>query len=107
MPFWFGDFVPQAAISSARVTAFEPIPAVLAIAKENFESCGLSDVNLLPYALSNEEKSATFYVSNNNPMGSSLENRYEGTGDEIAPFVVQCQKLSTYLKEPLNYSNWT
>ena len=87
---------------NAKVTAFEPVPEIFAVAKQNFESCGLKDVTLLPYALSNEEQTATLHVSNNNPMGSSLENRYEGTDDTITPIEVQCKKLSSYLQQPVD-----
>lgn len=87
----------------AEVVAFEPIPEVFALAQENFESAGLQGVRLLPYALSDEETTATFYVSKRHPMGSSLTDRYSKSDGAVEAIEVQCKLLSSYLDQKVDF----
>ncbi len=87
----------------ARITAFEPHPALRAIAEENKSRNGWDDVEILPLALAAARGEATFHVSENWSMAGSLVERRAGLGDEVSTVSVNCVPLSDYLREPVDF----
>jgi FkbM family methyltransferase len=96
--YYFKSLYPQ-----ARITAFEPHPALRVIAEENRSRNGWDDVEILPYALAAARGEATFHVSENWSMAGSLVERRAGLGDEVTAITVPCVPLSDYLRGPVDF----
>jgi len=89
--------------SQARITAFEPHPALRAMAEENAARNGWEDVEILPHALAANCGEATFYTSATWSMAGSLVDRRAGQGDEVSAISVSCVPLSDYLRDPVDF----
>lgn len=96
--YYFKNLYPN-----ARITGFEPIPALRKLAMDNIQRSGFDDVEILPYALSAEDKQTTFYISKEYSMAGSLVDRRRLMGDEVSEITVTCKKLSEYLNEPIHF----
>ncbi len=96
--YYFKSLYPQ-----SRITAFEPHPALRAIAEENKSRNGWDDVEILPHALAAARGEATFHVSENWSMAGSLLERRAGLGDEVTAITVPCVPLSDYLRGPVDF----
>lgn len=88
---------------NARITAFEPEPALRAMAEANVARNGYKDVSVLPYALAGVQESATFYVSDTWSMAGSLSDRRAQLGDGVREISVECVPLSDYLDGPVDF----
>jgi FkbM family methyltransferase len=87
----------------ARITGFEPVPALNSLARENVLSSGYANVEILPYALSDKQGTSTFKISRSDSMAGSLTSRRRLMGDDIIEIKVECSPLSTYLHEPVHF----
>ncbi len=87
----------------ARITAFEPHPALRAMAEENVSRNGWDDVEILPHALAAARGEAVFHISETWSMAGSLVERRAGQGDEVSTVSVSCVPLSDYLREPVDF----
>ncbi len=87
----------------SRVTAFEPLPRMNAMAQRNIEANQMRGVELLPFALSDTDGETTFNISESDSMAGSLTERRRDLGDHLVPVPVQCRKLSTWLDEPVHF----
>ncbi len=87
----------------ARITAFEPLPRLHAMAKRNAESNAYRNVDVLPYALGASDAEVTFHVSDSDSMAGSLTERRRDIGDHLVPITVEGRRLSAYLDEPVHY----
>jgi len=96
--YYFKSLYPQ-----ARITGFEPVPALRELALENARRNGYRDVEILPYALSDVDKVTTFIVSNTDSMAGSLTKRRRVAGDEVSEIEVECRRLSEFLQEPVHF----
>jgi FkbM family methyltransferase len=83
---------------SSKITVFEPDPETRQILKENISK--LTNINIEPYALSNEESVVDFYSNEINPGGSSLyaKSQQNKTPKKIS---VRCKKLSDYIDKEI------
>lgn len=88
---------------SARITAFEPDPALYTLAAENVEKNDWTDVELLPFALAGKRQNAPFHISEAWSMAGSLNDRRARLGDKVRTITVQCVPLSDYLREPVDF----
>jgi len=88
---------------NARIIGFEPILKLREMAIDNIKENGYFDVEVLPYALSDENKVASFIVSKTDSMAGSLTERRRIAGDEVFEIKVQCRKISGFLKEPIHF----
>lgn len=86
----------------ATVTAFEPNPPMREIAMKNINNCGFDKVEILPYALSDAEKTVSFFIHKNDTMAASLEIQQRG-GEEGEMIDVECRKLSDWLDQPVDF----
>ena len=96
--YYFKSIYPE-----ARITAFEPHPALRAMAEENVTRNGWEDVEILPHALAATRGEATFHVSETWSMAGSLVERRAGLGDEVSAISVSCVPLSDFLREPVDF----
>lgn len=96
--YYFKNLYPK-----ARITCFEPVPAMRELALENVRENGFSNVEILPYALADEDKTSTFLISNTYSMAGSLTERRRIAGDDIIEIDVECHRLSKYLQEPVHF----
>lgn len=96
--YYFKTLYPQ-----AKVTAFEPVPQLRALAESNMALNGFTDVEILPFALSERRETRTFFVSDSYSMAGSLADRREAAGDTVHTIEVECVPLSAYLQEPVHY----
>lgn len=87
----------------SRITAFEPLPRMNAMAQRNIEMNQIRGVELLPYALSDNDGETTFNISESDSMAGSLTERRRDLGDHLVPVAVQCRKLSAWLDEPVHF----
>jgi len=87
----------------SRITAFEPMPRMNAMAQRNIDANQLRGVELLPYALSDSDGEAAFNISESDSMAGSLTERRRDVGDHLVPVTVQCRKLSAWLDEPVHF----
>lgn len=78
----------------ARITCFEPDPAIFAMLEENLARNGLSDVRLIKAGLSGEAGEVSF-----TPDGTS-GGQVVSSGGEIR---VRVERLSDYLDEPVDF----
>jgi FkbM family methyltransferase len=78
----------------ARITCFEPDPAIAAILRENVEMNGLSDVEVVTAALADERGDASFL-----PDDADGGRVVTAGGDET----VRAVPLSDYLGEPVDF----
>lgn len=88
---------------NARITAFEPNPALRAMLEGNIARNNYRDVTVVPCALAGEETTATFHISEQWSMAGSLSDRraqHAGAGSTIQ---VDCVPLSSYLDEPVDF----
>jgi FkbM family methyltransferase len=88
---------------NARITAFEPVPALRDMALANCAANGFTNVEILPYALAPESGKAVFHVSDTYSMAGSLVERRRAAGDEVQTIEVACRPLSVYLDEPVDF----
>lgn len=66
--------------ASARVLAFEPLPAVYALLEKNVRENAIDNIHTFPFALSTEEGEAAFYMIREGNLGaSSFDRRSENT----------------------------
>jgi FkbM family methyltransferase len=65
------------ATQAATVHAFEPVPTILALLKQNVQVNGLSHVHVHPIALSDSEGTATIYMNQSGNMGASSFDQRE------------------------------
>lgn len=93
----------KALYPSARITAFEPVPAIRQLAEQNVELNGWTDVEILPYALAENDGTTTFYLSKEYPLAGTLTRRRHEMGDTIEETEVECRRLSPYLDEPVHF----
>jgi FkbM family methyltransferase len=96
--YYFKWIYPQ-----ARITAFEPHPALRAMAEENVARNGWDDVEVLPHALAPTGGEAAFHVSETWSMAGSLLERRAKLGDEVSTISVSCVPLGNYLREPVDF----
>jgi FkbM family methyltransferase len=96
--YYFKSLYPK-----ARITGFEPVPALLRLAHENVRSSGYVNVEILPYAISDKQETAIFTISRTDSMAGSLTSRRRVMGDDVLEIKVQCRPLSTYLHEPVHF----
>jgi FkbM family methyltransferase len=96
--FYFKTLYPK-----ARITAFEPVPALHALARENMAANGFADVEVLPCALTPEGGPVTFHVSPEDSMAGSITTRRESLGDTTERIEVESRRLSEFLTEPVDY----
>jgi len=96
--YYFKNLYPK-----AKITGFEPVPALQKLACENVKTNGYSNVNILPYALSDKQGPASFIISNQDSMAGSLTERRVIRGDDVTEITVKRRRLSTYLKEPVHF----
>lgn len=87
----------------ARITAFEPDPGNRAIAEENIARNGLTDVEVLPYAIAANAGTAQFHVPKGFSMAGSLTERRKVLGNETECIEVECVPLSRYLGERIDF----
>jgi len=87
----------------ARITAFEPAPDLFALAQENVVRNNYTDVEVLPYALSDTDEDAVFLISERDSMAGSLTTRRKTAGDSVKEITVPCRRLSLYLAEPVHF----
>lgn len=96
--YYFKTLYPE-----ARITAFEPVPHLRALAEENAALNGFTDVEILPFALSDKRETRTFFVSETYSMAGSLAERRAAAGDALHTIEVECVPLSGYLREPVHF----
>ncbi len=87
----------------ARITAFEPVPALRKLSEENAKRNEFADVEVLPYALSGDEGEAVFYVSEEYPLANTLTKRRHEMGDTLSEIKVEKRTLSNYLDRPVDF----
>jgi FkbM family methyltransferase len=89
---------------AARITSFEPLPDSFALATRNVENAEFTDVEVLPYALSDQCGESTFFSSRLEPMGGSLTERRKDFEDEVlGEHRVVTRRLSDYLTAPVDF----
>lgn len=86
----------------ARILGFEPVPRLHELATQNVRRNHLADVEILPYALWDEEGKGTFYVSPRDSMAGSLTTRRRVAGDDTSEIEARLCRLSDYLDEPVH-----
>ncbi len=101
--FGMGLYYFVAQYPGARITAFEPDPGNFEVLSENASRNGWKGVELLPYALSEEDGTRTLYRSEKFSMASSLSDRRKHFGESLESTEVQCRRLSPYLREPIDF----
>ena len=87
----------------SRITAFEPLPRLNAMAQRNIDTNHFRSVDLLPYALNNVDGETTFHISESDSMAGSLTERRRESGEHLVPLTVPCRKLSAWLDEPVHF----
>lgn len=87
----------------ARITAFEPAPDLCALAQENLARNNYTDVEVLPYALSDTDEDAVFLISERDSMAGSLTARRQVAGDAVREITVPCRRLSLYLTAAVHF----
>ncbi|MBX3176576.1 MAG: FkbM family methyltransferase [Candidatus Hydrogenedentes bacterium] len=87
----------------ARITAFEPVPELCDLARENVARNGWEDVEILPFALASAAGRATFHRSRSWSMAGSLSAHRAEMGDALEPIEVECTRLSGYLRGPVDF----
>ncbi len=85
----------------ARITAFEPDPAVLPYLKENIEQNNLDDVTVEAAAVSSDVKDMAFVADGK--YSSSLTQYATSTIREATSIKVRCVRLCDYLNEPVDF----
>lgn len=88
---------------NARITAFEPVPMLHAMATENVKTNGYTDVEILPCAVSGAEGKSRFFFSEDDSMAGSLTQRRGHMGDKVTEIEVENRRLSTFLNEPVHF----
>ena len=78
-----------------QIYAFEPVPELAEIGTLNMKNNGITNVEVIQKAVSNEDGKTTFYLSSNETM-SSLNKAINDTGKSLT---VDCVSLSTFVKE--------
>jgi FkbM family methyltransferase len=63
--------------TNAKIYAFEPLPKNLSILETNLKKYGITTVEVLPIAISDEEGKAEFYVSSGNPENAANLNEWD------------------------------
>ena len=96
--YYFKTRYPQ-----ARITGFEPDPALCALAEENVARNHYEDVTILPYALSRGRGDVPFYRSESWTMAGALDDRRSQLGDAVEAIQVETVPLSDYLDEPIDF----
>lgn len=96
--YYFKTRYPQ-----ARITGFEPDPALRALAEENVARNHYEDVSVLPYALAKERGELPFYRSESWTMAGALDDRRSQLGDAVEAIQVETVPLSDYLDEPVDF----
>ena len=96
--YYFKNLYPQ-----ARITGFEPVPELRQLALQNIRRNRYSDVEILPYALSNAVGTSRFIVSRADSMAGSLTDRRRMGGDDVTEIEVDCRLLSEFLQEPVHF----
>jgi FkbM family methyltransferase len=90
----------------ARVTAFEPVPELFNIIKMNVLSAAWNDVEVLPFALSDDDVDATdFNVSQEHSMAGSLTQRRLAPefNDHVTAIQVPTRRLSAWLGQTIDF----
>lgn len=86
----------------ARITAFEPDPAVLEYLRENLEANGVRGVEVVPAAVAARAGSATLLADAK--YASTLSEYAPGNeAAESKPVAVSCVRLRDYLGEPIDF----
>ncbi len=93
----------KARYPQARITGFEPDPALRALAEENVARNHYEDVTVLPYALAKERGELPFYRSESWTMAGALDDRRSQLGDAVEAIQVETVPLSDYLDEPVDF----
>lgn len=84
---------------SARIVAFEPSPALFAVAEENLlRRCLFTDVALHPFALHHTEGEVSFHLDSMDTMAGGI-----GEAEGCETVAVRAVRLSGYLGEPVDY----
>lgn len=96
--YYFKNLFPD-----SRITGFEPHPQMRELAEQNIRSNHYSNVEILPFALSDEEKTSEFIIPECDSLAGSLTKRRENTGEPVKKIQVQCTRLSSFLKEPVHF----
>jgi FkbM family methyltransferase len=96
--YYFKSLYPK-----ARVLAFEPVPELQQMIRENAEANGFADVTVEPCALSDSTEAATFLISEKDSMAGSLTDRRRVAGDVIRELRVPCRRLSEFLNEEVHF----
>lgn len=88
---------------AARITGFEPAPALRALALENVKTNNYTNVDILPYALAGTARTAKFILSETDSMAGSLTARQRIAGNPVSEIEVECRPLSEFLREPVHF----
>lgn len=96
--FYFKSLYPD-----SKIIGFEPVPKLYEMAKANIEQLKFDNVSLFPYAISDNNGSSNFLISESDSMAGSLTHRRRMMGDTITEIDVQCRILSEFLKKPINF----
>jgi len=88
---------------NARITAFEPNPALRAMLEGNIARNRYRDVTVIPCALAGEAKSATFHISEEWSMAGSLSACRAQHAGAASAIEVSCVPLGAYLNDPVDF----
>lgn len=96
--YYFKSLYPK-----ARVLAFEPVPELQQLIRENAGTNGFTDVIVMPCALSDTGEEAIFLISEKDSMAGSLTGRRRTAGDVVRELRVPCRRLSEFLEEEVHF----
>ena len=96
--YYFKNLYPK-----SRIIGFEPVPTLRKIALENIRRNNYSDIEILPYALSDCQGTMPMYISKVDSMAASLTERRRVFGELLTEITVKCHQLSDYLHESVDF----
>lgn len=88
---------------NARVVAFEPVPWLCQLARDNVKNNGFDNVEIVEKGLSAEAGEATFFVSRDYSMAGSLTDRRVKFGDEIEEITIKTVPLGDYIDREVDF----
>ena len=87
----------------SKIIGFEPLPKMFDTAQKNIIENKWQNIIIYPYALSSKKNEAEFIVPLADSMAGSLTRRRELTGEKVEKIKVKCVKLSSYLKQKVDF----
>nr|WP_321454990.1 FkbM family methyltransferase [uncultured Cohaesibacter sp.] len=87
----------------STILAFEPGRRTFKILSKNAETMNWSNVELLPYAISDCEAELSFFDPDTMPMAGSLTNRMTDRNFDGASYIVETKKLSSYIDRQVDF----